>query len=441
MDADDDGKTAPAFNELYRRSTEEVLVVSHEESSGRFEPDLIKNNQGKIAHFRKLGLYLVYLNNGNYEASEAKVFISYLVWYFAICLCFCLSFGLKEFFKAKDYVDQVDDLIEAAFVGMLLGVIPAFWIYLLREYNTYLPQILMMAKQFENTEVYKKIEFAKEVISTISYKEGWKDEAYNDDIVDVENLATRKPSKKLWWPMKYGPYIGFILSVSICVLLIICSFIWNISIILFDPPSGSVMHLKKELPFFIMTALYPIPYFVSIWFCIFFLEWQRKIHERVRHLIRKIKSEIVANSNGENRQTEKNKKDLREVADALDKAQKVFIILNKRMFQKTIGISFSVYIFLGIFCLWKVVQDASHFCYVVPFSLIIGHCYMICMWSNSLMREFDETIEVLNDMPEDYVQNVINVLNKYPPQVLAFGGFKVNFSMLTAVLAFIISCI
>ncbi|CAL4130235.1 unnamed protein product [Meganyctiphanes norvegica] len=431
------GNRTSTYNKFYDTNLEESKY--NEESREESEPDLIRCNQEKISHFRRFGLFLVHWKKDKYEANEKRIFLYYLIWYIAIMACFSLVFGLKQIFKGQDYIDQVDDLVEASFVGVLLGIIPAFWIYLLREYSTHLPQILMMTKKFEKSEVYKKLAHSTECMSIISYEEGWKDRAY-DDVDDEENF-TLKAYKKQWWPVKYGPHIGFILSVSVCIILIILSFIVDISNIILNQPLCSLKRLKRELPFFIMTVLYPIPYFVSIWFCIFFLEWQRSIYETMRFLIRRIKNNISKNSDEDTSQIEKNKKELENIADALIKAQKVFLLLNKTMFQKTIGIAFTLFILMGIFCCWKVLQDPSNFAYCVPLSLIIGHIYLACSWSNSLIREYDETIEVLNDMPEDDVRKVINVLNKCSPQVLAFGGFKVNFSMMTAVLAFIISCI
>ncbi|CAL4113855.1 unnamed protein product, partial [Meganyctiphanes norvegica] len=104
-------------------------------------------------------------------------------------------------------------------------------------------------------------------------------------------------------------------------------------------------------------------------------------------------------------------------------------------------IDFSVFMCFGVFCCWKVLQSASNLGYIIPLSLSCWHIYLACKWGNDLMIEYNETVEVLNEMEGDDVEKLKQELQKCPPQVSAFGGFKVNYSMLTAVLAFILSCI
>ncbi|CAL4249220.1 unnamed protein product, partial [Meganyctiphanes norvegica] len=54
---------------------------------------------------------------------------------------------------------------------------------------------------------------------------------------------------------------------------------------------------------------------------------------------------------------------------------------------------------------------------------------------------FDEIIELLNEMHEGDIQEFRRELQESPPQVLAFGGFSVNYSMMTAVMAFMLSIV
>ncbi|CAL4121677.1 unnamed protein product, partial [Meganyctiphanes norvegica] len=380
-DEDSNGTSTEAtYKEFKDEDNKECNDKYNEGSNEEFEPDIIRYNQKKITYFRRFGLFLVYMKNGKYKTSEKRVFLSYIVWYLAISCCFVLSYLLKEGFKGENYEDKIEDLIEASFVVIFLGIIPAFWIYLLREYNTKLPQILKITKQFEKTEVYKKLEFINEHISRISYYEGWQDYIGDDDN-DEESFEIQEAINKQWLPMKYGPIMGFTLSLTTCVALITFSFFKDIINLIVYQPDNSLKHLKKELPFFIMTVLYPIPYFISIWFCIFFLEWQRKIHESVRHHIRRIKNTIDTTL------TEKMEKELEGLIVTLIKAQKVFLLLNKWIFQKTIGIAFTLFMFMGIFCVWKVLQGANNFGYGVPLSSIIGHIYVVCSWSNALMNQ------------------------------------------------------
>jgi len=126
---------------------------------------------------------------------------------------------------------------------------------------------------------------------------------------------------------------------------------------------------------------------------------------------------------------------------AVKEVQKAFTLLNKKIFQKTIVIDFMLFMFLGILCILKILQDTAHLIYIIPLTLIFGHVYLTCKWSTDLMQEHTELIEVLNDMPNDdkNVENLRTELEKYPPQAMAFGGFSVNYSMMTAVLAFVLS--
>ncbi|CAL4122608.1 unnamed protein product [Meganyctiphanes norvegica] len=404
------------------------------------EPDLVSKNEIKFANFRRLGLFLFIWKDGKYKPNERKLLLYYVIWYVIIAAGFGLAYLFKEICKGDDYVDNIDDRIEASFIGVLLGIIPAFWIYLLREYNANFPHILTIINKLEKTEIYKKLEYSTKENAHISYMEGWLEGAYNDKD-DKENEETRDVVKNRNWFVTYGPHLGFGLSFCVCTVLIAITFVEGVSKLLWDQPANTLKHMKKEFPHFFMTVVYPIPYFISIWFCIFFLEWQRKIHESVRYLIRRIKNVYDNNSTENPRLSAEHKKDLENITYTMNLVQKVFILLNKMIFKKTIVIDFILFIILGIFCCWKILGNPAHFPYVFPASLVIGHIFFACSWSNSLMKEYNETIEVLNDMHEEDVQNLRRELKKCPPQVLAFGEFRVNFSMVTAVIAFIISCI
>ena len=154
----------------------------------------------------------------------------------------------------------------------------------MREYNTNLPQVLVIAKRIETTKIYQKLEIAKN--NEISYREGWADEDNDDSDDDVNKEIQEAVNNQ--WPrvVKYGgPLTGILLSIALCLILIIFSFVKDITKVIAESDENSLTSLKKEFPFFMMSVIYPIPYFVSTWFIIFFLEWQRKIYESVRRVI------------------------------------------------------------------------------------------------------------------------------------------------------------
>ncbi|CAL4113853.1 unnamed protein product [Meganyctiphanes norvegica] len=407
------------------------------------EPNLIKQNQDKLCHFRRFGLFLVKWRNNKYEGSQKRLLLYYIIWYTVAIGSFVLAFLFKQHFKRADYVDKVDDFIEASFVVVLIGVLPAIWIYLLREYNTTLPQILMIAKLLENSKIYNKLEIA-EKRTKISYREGFADDDH-DDVDDELNIETNKVVEKQSFIVRYGPLIGILLSVAVCAGLIFYGLIEDLVIYFTTEETSSNTdsfdNLKKEFPNFMMSIVYPLPYYISTWFCIFFLEWQRQVYESVRHLIRKYKIGLSVNNSGEINGNDEVIENIGCIDEILNPLQKSFILLNKKIFQKTIVIDFSLFMSVSTLCCWKILQASSNFAYIIPFSLNIWHIYLMCKWSNDLMIEYSETVEVLNEMRGDDVEKLKEEFQKVPPQVVAFGGFTVNYSMLTAVLAFILSCI
>ncbi|CAL4099144.1 unnamed protein product [Meganyctiphanes norvegica] len=421
------------------------------------EPNLITNNQGKITSFRRFGLFLIYWKNGKYEISNGMLGIFYLLTYFGASAQFGVAFAITQHFKKQDEEDKIGDILEASLVGLVLGICPSCWIYMLREYSTSLPLVMRLTNRLEKTEIYKKLQNCKYFSNTVSYWKGFT-ALDHGDYEDEVNKETEKYHNEQWWIVKYGPRVGFILSVSVCSILVVVSCFYDISDILLKAPQDSLGHLKeelhlsnrtsdhslrflkKELPLFIMTVLYPIPCYVSIWFVIFFLEWQRMVYGSIREYIRGIKNYTIS----ENSCTKLNKEpkdELKKIVGWLHKLQKVFILLNKKIFQKTIVMDFILFIVLGVVLIYKILKDHTNFAYVFPLVLVFVHIYLVCKWSNDLMSEFHNIFEVLNEMPEDDVQDIRRELHECPPQVYAFGGFSVNYSMMTALLAYMLSII
>merc|ERR1719376_1398960 len=114
------------------------ITADATEADEEKETDLIRYNVDKINHFRRLGFFLIQWRKNKYVISNSRLLIFYLITYLGAFVIFGLAYGIREIFKRKynhEYQDRIDDLIEASFVGMILGMGPACWNYLLREYS------------------------------------------------------------------------------------------------------------------------------------------------------------------------------------------------------------------------------------------------------------------------------------------------------------------
>ncbi|CAL4124395.1 unnamed protein product, partial [Meganyctiphanes norvegica] len=350
------------------------------------EPNLIRSNHGKITAFRRFGFFLIYWKNGKYYASNRMLLLYYLFSFLGASAIFLISYGFKELFKESNDDDGISDILKASFVGLIIGICPSCWIYLLREYSTGLPLIMRLINRLEKTQIYRKLHNCKYFENKISYRRGFLEDDHND-CDDEVHQETEKYRKEQWWIVKYGPHVGFILSVLICFILITISCFWDISLVLLHKTSQeSVKHLKKETPLFIMTMLYPTPCYVSLWFIIFFLEWQRMVYGSIREFIRGIKNSTISEDTC-TKLSKESKDELEKMVSWLHKLQKVFILLNKKIFQKTIVIDFILFIFWGVFLIWKMIIDPTHFAYIFPLGLLFLHIYLVCKWSNDLMSE------------------------------------------------------
>ncbi|CAL4094879.1 unnamed protein product, partial [Meganyctiphanes norvegica] len=358
---------------LMIKETQAPLMINTnnvEAADSESEPDLIKYNQGKIKGFRGFGLFLIYWKNGKYDASNRMLLLYYIICFLGAIAIFGVAYGFKELFKKKNEADKTEDIIEASFVGLILGICPSCWIYLLREFSTSLPLILRLTKKLENTAIYKKLTECKYFSKEVSFMKGFLDDDHTDCDDEVYK-ETEKYRKEQWWIVKYGPHIGFILSVVICFILVIVSCFWDISYILLQAPGSSLDHLKDELPLFLMSILYPLPCYVSLWFVMFFLEWQRIVYGSIREIIRGMKDTTYSEDSSHcTRLNEESRAELEKIKFWLHRLQKVFILLNKKIFQKTIVIDFILFIFLGVFLIWKMIDDHTNFSYIFSFGLL-----------------------------------------------------------------------
>ncbi|CAL4081702.1 unnamed protein product [Meganyctiphanes norvegica] len=428
------------------------------------EPDFVKQNKRVFAFFKLFGLFLVIWKE-KYVMCKGRLMFYYFLWTLIPLLYLALGFAIKNLMMLtykQEYKDKFDDLLEASVYSLFFGVFPAIWIYLLKRYAIHLPKILMSIIELENTEHY--LNHQSKFLDVVELKKDKLRKRFFDDGDTMEYDANLNKSgccnRFTTFIVEWGPALLCGLSMLLFFALAIAEIIVGENIGLYDQTSGELGGGgRKEGHLLILNLLYPIAYYLTVWFCVVFLEWQLKLYQTIRQQIENIRERKKVVIPEEKREEVENisQNDIRLITKFVLKMQKVFSLLSQYIFRKTIGISVIAFIGCGVFSMYKILGGFGNLFYFVPLALTMYHLQVACKFGHELMEQYESVVELLMQMEEkdddcvmdgnggvghtfqDDIMKLRLKLMESPPKVVIFGGFNVNYEMLAAILTFIVS--
>ncbi|KAG7176303.1 Glutamate receptor ionotropic, NMDA 1-like 6, partial [Homarus americanus] len=117
---------------------------------------------------------------------------------------------------------------------------------------------------------------------------------------------------------------------------------------------------------------------------------------------------------------------------------------------KVIGINLVVVLFSAIVCMAKIFEDVSQIIYFEPLICNIFLLVLLCETSSSLMDKYDDLLLVLRKKIRHHMRFqtrgeyehlllMRKLLLESPPEVMTFGGYRTNRSLLVTTLGFVVS--
>ncbi|CAL4081699.1 unnamed protein product [Meganyctiphanes norvegica] len=370
------------------------------------EPDFVKQNKRVFAFFKLFGLFLVIWKE-KYVICKGRLVIYYFIWALIPFLYLTLAYAIKYLMQLtydQQYKDKYNDLLEASIGCLFFGVFPAIWIYLLKRYALHLPNILMSIIELEQTEHYQKHHL--KFIDLAELKKEKLHERFfdNEDTMEYDDDLNKngRCNRIIRFIMEWGPSFLFAIPMALFFILAIAEIIVGEKSGLYDSESGELGRGgRKEGHILILNILYPMSYYLTVWFCFVFLEWQLKLYQTIKHQIESIKEKKLVVSKGKLEEFKIiSQNEIRAITKFVIKMQKVFSLLSQYIFRNTLGISVIAFIGCGVFSMYKILGGFGNLFYFVPLALTMYHLQIACKFGHELMEQHESVVELLMQMEE-----------------------------------------
>ncbi|CAL4079379.1 unnamed protein product, partial [Meganyctiphanes norvegica] len=224
--------------------------------------------------------------------------------------------------------------------------------------------------------------------------------------------------------------------------------------------------------FLVMMAFYLFMPVFTTWFCIIFIEWQRKVYEKIHNEIKPIEQNTSALGKffiGLRKTVETvmvspkiTDQNLITLNRYSDKIQDIFSQLSDGIFKYALGVNMLVFLAASTFCTSRMLADAQYIYYIFPLAVAAGHICLLCARCCDLMEEHGNVLGELKEVLHKYEEqeqeakksdrkdksrkHLINSLHKLrenlhdsPPEVVILGSFVVDYGMLSTIIGFILS--
>ncbi|CAL4112950.1 unnamed protein product [Meganyctiphanes norvegica] len=388
-----------------------------------------EKHKGLILFFRAAGLWLIRHDGKNYILENGSYVFSRILWIIWHLIGIAAGYWVKKMFLGHSRFDTSIFLDISLLLIVFLFVGP-IQLYILWRNQQWLPKILPKIKKLEDM-------WDVDYGSSSDHAETGSVHSSSESLHDAEGCCN-----------KCGTKFNTIVS-KITYLVLSITFLIVFGWAAFKESKWDDTKDEYKLVVMMFYLLFPM---LTTWLCIKLIDH----HALMYQVILKMKASDF-----------KDPKTIRKVSDYMSQMFHIFENMSDHIFQLTLGMNFAIFVVVGIISMFEILQGLferktgevgfSDIFYAVPLSLSLFHIYKTCVASDHLyhhvhrglflklkkllpdllMPHEEPSSGKLDDKPFKKVELVYKNLKDWPPKVCVFGGFKVNYQILSGMIFFI----
>ncbi|CAL4069471.1 unnamed protein product [Meganyctiphanes norvegica] len=398
--------------------------------------NLIKENRRFLAIFRIVGLCPLKRKGREYIVNEVSFTLSRLTWFLWHVLAVTFTMWIKLHIMDKDKGVTINTFIFSA-IGIFMFIIvdPVQTSILKRNLRT-IPKLLNMVRDMEEMKLGQKSLGMEGSSRVYMYRQRQREKSLK---LALTSKSNSEPTSDCNVGYENRPCCkGWLTSTITYVFLIVFFSLFGYGF----AQLVDWCDIKDEWKFAAMMFCLVFPV-LTTWFCVFFIGYQRKMYM----ILTKLEDDVY-----------KDPDHVKNIAKYLETMQRLSKKLSDDIYRFTFGINFFLFVFIGTNATFEYFQGVQEMndtntngdvIYVIPIALSVFHLYISCQGSTDLIQgQHDKLryklkgimVELLMDGQDKQfkkVEIIYKNVKDFSPMPQVFGGFKVNYQILMAMLLFI----